>query len=143
MKKLFIDYTTVDFEDFTNELWNYDWFYIYLGFILIPFLVAFLYYKLVDPTLPKVWHWLVALGISVIAVCIFGWFNLFGYFEDCIINGSNSTLCNKGFGPDEEENIVSSIYETSFFIGLYSIVPFGIASFFMRYLSINNKRNPF
>ena len=109
------------FSDNMYDKWIYGWSFI--SFI-IPFVVLFVLYKLIDIVGGQLWHYLLAVFTSLLFVFITNILLVYSFIDD-------------------DDDFAMFVLEYALFITLISITPTIIATFSMKYFSINNKYNPF
>jgi hypothetical protein len=113
--------------------------YTNMGILLlvITFMLLLTYYKLIDPVLPRITHWLLAVFISLISVAIVCFSLLFtGSMEPFILD----------YIPDESNSLMDPTllsWEVALVMMTLSIIPLVAFTILLRFISVNNKRNPF
>jgi drug/metabolite transporter (DMT)-like permease len=123
-------------EIFCNLIYDSnDYTLLGLAIVLIPLLVLFVFYKFADPILPKRLQWLIAVAISILFVVISSYLIIMnGSMEPCYVSPENCEMNQ----PPTSENLI-----TSLIMGLLSIASSIIFTIGLRYISNNNKTNPF
>ncbi len=121
--------------EFSNTVYgSNDYLYLTLSFIVIPILILFIFYKVIDPLPVKFWKWL--LTVFVCFVVIFG-FNYYWLSS----NSMYSHLLNQDIST---MTAFSFTLQLSFWSVLFSIIPILLFSWiYSRTISINNAKNPF
>lgn len=124
-------------------LWeNNSWVFGYgLSSFVLPAIIILIFYKFIDPPLAQLWHWVIALISASIIAFLFGYLSLYNFFEGlngygCIVEPGD---CGFPDGQSPEDNFFMSgllAGTIAFFIGI-------ILSLGLKYLSVNNTKNPF
>jgi hypothetical protein len=95
--------------------------------LLIPILSLAVFYKLIDVVGGKLWHFI----ITVIIILLIEYFSNVGLLFSLLA------------GYAQDEGFSSYVYEFSFYATLVSIVSVIIGTAGLRYISTNNRYNPF
>jgi hypothetical protein len=121
---------------FCNLLYgSSDYTFIFLAIVLIPLIVLSVFYKVIDPILPKRLQWFITVVVSMVLVTIASYLIIMnGSMEICYADPASCTMGNEPIG----ENFI-----TSFTMGILSLIPAIGFSFILKYISTNNKTNPF
>ncbi len=109
------------FSDVMYENWVYGWSLISFT---IPFIVLFVFYKLIDTVGGQLWHYLLAVFMSFLFVFIANILLLYFFIAD-------------------DDGFFMFAFEYVLFITLLSVIPIIIATFGIKIFSTNNKHNPF
>jgi len=112
-----------------------DYVFLMLGFLIIPFIILLLFYRLVDPIPVKFWKWMVAVLISVTIVFAFSyyWLSSNSMYNYIMTDYSSVNMSAMSF------TLLLCIWSV-----VFSIIPTILFSWiFSRTISINNAKNPF
>jgi hypothetical protein len=122
--------------EFSNAVYDAnDYVFLMLGFLIIPFIILLLFYRLVDPIPVKLWKWMVAVLISVTIVFAFSyyWLSSNSMYNYIMTDYSSVNMSAMSF------TLLLCIWSV-----VFSIIPTILFSWiFSRTISINNAKNPF
>lgn len=122
--------------EFSNAVYDAnDYVFLMLGFLIIPFIIYLLFYRLVDPIPVKFWKWMVAVLISFTIVFAFSyyWLSSNSMYNYIMTDYSSVNMSAMSF------TLLLCIWSV-----VFSIIPTILFSWiFSRTISINNAKNPF
>lgn len=122
--------------EFSNAVYDAnDYVFLMLGFILIPLVILFFFYKPIDPIPVKFWKWFLTVLISFMIVFGFSyyWLSSNSMYDYIIIDYSSVNMSAMSF------TLLLCIWSV-----VFSIIPTLLFSWiFSRTISINNAKNPF
>ena len=120
---------------YDNIMYDEGGYTIILGLLLIlPIILYFIFYRILDLVVAEKWHFFLALFIVVLIVIGSTFGALFQF---------TSLLDYQGATPEYHTDVEFWVMKASLFTGVFSLVFQAVYVVLLRYISINNRYNPF